>query len=294
VDVEVVAEGLAFPEGPAVDRDGVVHVVEIAAQRVTAIAADGTPRPVAHTGGGPNGAAFLADGSLVVCNNGGRWPDVPSTTTAGNPPLGAGVLQRVATDGTVTTLLEAIDGRPLNAPNDCAVDAEGGIWFTDPQWGSGPLEREGGAVCYLAPDGRAVRAWEGVLFPNGIGITEDGRFLVVCESMTGMLMSFPVKGPGQLGSPKPNGMVGRRSVPDGFCFDSRGRMIVAGHQTANLFVLEAADGRPVQVVDLPEAGPTNACFGGPDHRTLFVTSSDSGRLLAIEWPVPGMRLFPDR
>jgi gluconolactonase len=48
------------------------------------------------------------------------------------------------------------------------------------------------------------------------------------------------------------------------------------------------------VVDLPEAGPTNCCFGGDDFTTLYVTSSDQGNLLAIEWDVPGMRLHPDR
>jgi gluconolactonase len=71
-------------------------------------------------------------------------------------------------------------------------------------------------------------------------------------------------------------------------------MIIAGHQTSAVFVLDGADGRPVEVVDLADDGPTNACFGGPDFSTLYVTSSDMGRIVAIDWPRPGMRLHPDR
>ena len=35
---------------------------------------------------------------------------------------------------------------------------------------------------------------------------------------------------------------------------------------------------------------TNICFGGPDLRTAYITSSGLGLLYAMEWPVPGLRL----
>jgi gluconolactonase len=290
MDVEVIASGLRFPEGPAVDRQGRLHLVEIAGQHVTRVDRDGSTSVFAETGGGPNGCAFGPDGHLWVCNNGGRWPeDVASTAGVGRGPHGNGSIQRIDPDGKVDTVLTEVDGQQLNAPNDCAFDPDGGLWFTDPAWSGAP-----GSICHLAADGTARRAHLGLSFPNGIGVTDDGRFLVVCESMTGMMLSFRIDGPGRFGDPKPNGSIGRRSVPDGFCFDSEGRMIIAGHQTNSLFVLDASDGRPVEVVELPEKGPTNCCFGGDDFRTLYVTSSDEGRLLALRWPVPGMRLHPDR
>lgn len=290
MDVRVVATGLAFPEGPAVDPQGRLVVTEIGGKRISLVHDDGRVESYAETGGGPNGCAFAADGSLWVCNNGGSWPRVPSTENSGRPINGPGVLQKVNIDGSIVTALSEIEGRALNAPNDCVVDADGGVWFTDPAMGGGP-----GDVCYLGPDGAAVRAWSALAFPNGIGITDDGRFLVVCESMTGLLLGFRIEGPGVLAGPaRPNGHIGRRSIPDGFCFDSAGRMVVAGHQTNCLFVLEGSDGRPVEVIDLPDAGPTNCCFGGPDFTTLYVTSSDVGQVLALQWPVPGMKLFPDR
>lgn len=295
--VEVVATGLAFPEGPAAGPGGEVYVTEIAGQRVTKVDATGTTSVFADTGGGPNGANFGPDGYLYVANNGGRWPtDMPSTASSSTPPEGQGSIQRIAPDGTVEVVIDEIDGTPLNSPNDLGFDAEGGLYFTDPAWAGivgGP--RDEGPVCYLGADGSARRVAGGIGFPNGIGVREDGKTLIVCESLTGMMLSYRIEGPGRLSEgSKGNGMIGRRSVPDGFCFDELGRIIVAGHGTNQLFVLDGADGRPIEVVDLPDKGPTNCCFAGPDNRTLFITSSDKGELLALEWDVPGMVLFPDR
>jgi len=290
MDCTVVASGLPFPEGPAIDRQGRLHWVEIAGPRIARLEPDGSVATFADTGGGPNGCAFGPDGSLYVCNNGGSWPKAPSTEGRGKGENGPGRLQRISPDGsTVETVLSEIDGEALAGPNDLAFDAEGGLWFTDPRWGG-----EAASVCYLGPDGSAARAYTGVSFPNGIGVTDDGRFVIVCESMTGNLLGFRIDGPGRLGPPKANGNIGRRSIPDGFCFDSAGRMIIAGHQTNCLFVLDAADGRPRSVVELPDMGPTNCCFGGEDFQTLYVTSSDVGQVLALRWDVPGMRLHPDR
>jgi gluconolactonase len=35
---------------------------------------------------------------------------------------------------------------------------------------------------------------------------------------------------------------------------------------------------------------TNVCFGGDDLRTAYVTLSSTGRLVATDWPRPGLRL----
>jgi gluconolactonase len=43
---------------------------------------------------------------------------------------------------------------------------------------------------------------------------------------------------------------------------------------------------------VPENDPfvTNICFGGPDLRQAFITSSGRGKLYQTEWPFPGLRL----
>ena len=286
----VLAIGLMFPEGPSIGPDGQLYVVEIAGQRVSRVGTDGTVTTFADTGGGPNGCAFGPDGHLYVANNGGRWPhDLPSTARARRAPEGPGVIQRISPDGVVETYLDGVGGSPLNQPNDICFDDRGGFYFTDPVWGGGP-----GRVVYCSAEGQATVAHTGLAFPNGLGVTHDGQFLVVCDSMTGMLWSFKIDFPGFLGDPKPNGHLGRRSVPDGFCFDAEANLIVAGHQTNCLFVFASRDGRPLSTIALADQGPTNVCFGGPEHTTVFVTSSDVGQVTTLEWPVPGMKLFPDQ
>ena len=45
-----------------------------------------------------------------------------------------------------------------------------------------------------------------------------------------------------------------------------------------------------EYVTLPDAFTTNVCFAGDDHRTALITLSGSGRLVAMDWPRPGLAL----
>ena len=71
MDYDIIAEGLAFPEGPVWMADGSIILVEIAKGCLTRIWGDGKSEVIATPGGGPNGAAIGPDGALWVCNNGG-------------------------------------------------------------------------------------------------------------------------------------------------------------------------------------------------------------------------------
>src|SRR5262245_22577388 len=70
-DIRVVATGLLFPEGPVVEADGSVLIVEIQRETVSRVRPDGRVDIVSETGGGPNGLAVGPDGALYLCNNGG-------------------------------------------------------------------------------------------------------------------------------------------------------------------------------------------------------------------------------
>ena len=50
------------------------------------------------------------------------------------------------------------------------------------------------------------------------------------------------------------------------------------------------------VAQVPTGDPitTNICFGGPDMRTAFVTLSGTGRLVALDWPRPGLDITAPR
>src|ERR1041385_3735051 len=45
-------------------------------------------------------------------------------------------LTRTEHDASIPVLIEKLEGKPLNAPNDVVVSADGAIWFTDPLFGN--------------------------------------------------------------------------------------------------------------------------------------------------------------
>ena len=50
------------------------------------------------------------------------------------------------------------------------------------------------------------------------------------------------------------------------------------------------DGQTVEHTPMPDLLTTNICFGGDDLRTAFVTLSATGKLVAVDWPRPGLKL----
>lgn len=292
----VEAVGFAYPEGPCFDASGVLYTVELAGGVVSRVV-DGEREVWVRPGGSPNGAAFGADGTLYICNNGGNWgPNASTGMKAGFGGLPA-LIQAVTPDGTISTVADSCDGRRLNGPNDLVLDGVGGIWFTDPAWaprdasGSAPAaESPAGAVRYVGSDGLVSTLRENLVFPNGIAISPDGRQLIVGETGTGNILSAIIEGPGQLGDWGILARLGPDSFPDGMCFDSRDRLIVAGTGSGRLYVLDER-GTIEQELLMEDRDVTNVCFGGPDFSTLYVTEAEIGRVVTLEWDCAGSPLL---
>ncbi len=69
---EVVCEGVRFGEGPVWYGDGMLVVTSVADGALLRVdVASGDVSRFADTGGGANGAALAADGSMLVTQNGG-------------------------------------------------------------------------------------------------------------------------------------------------------------------------------------------------------------------------------
>jgi gluconolactonase len=297
----LIASGLQFPEGPIALPDGAFLVVEIAGQTLTRIEPDGRKVVVARTGGGPNGAALGPDGRCYVCNNGGfRWHRRGDTLIPGHAAddYDGGRIEAVdLASGRVEVLYSSCNGHRLCGPNDLVFDAHGGFWFTD-IGKSYRRTRDKGGVYYATADGRSIQE---VIYPlegpNGIGLSADGRELYVADSPTGRLWRFEVAAPGAIRKDKRDffGAYGEviASVPghrmfDSLALDSAGNVCVA--TIPGGITVFAPDGGLVEEILLSDPLTTNICFGGPDLRTAYVTLSSTGRLIALDWPRPGLRL----
>ncbi len=78
MDIQLVTEGLFFPEGPIAMADGSVILVEIGGKRLTRVGpSTGPSRRWPSSAAWPNGAAVGPDGAIYVVNNGGafKFPD---------------------------------------------------------------------------------------------------------------------------------------------------------------------------------------------------------------------------
>jgi gluconolactonase len=306
----LILDGFQFPEGPVVLPNGDLLVCEIKGQCITKVfqGSDGTwaKELWASVPGGPNGAALCADGSVIVCNNGGSFTwlnrgglcvpgPLPETWTGGR-------IERVnPVSREVTVLYQtsvAADGSEvaLRGPNDLVLDGHGGFWFTDHGVRTErSADRTG--IHYALLDGSSCRE---VIFPvnepNGIGMTEDGTRLWWAETHTGRIFSRAVTAPGQLGAAGPyNGLAAGLSgmqLLDSLAVDADGNACVATLIDAGITVCSES-GETVKV-PIPEAfrDPmvTNICFGGLERRTAYITLSGTGQLISMPWPVSGATL----
>jgi len=308
-EIREITSGLEFPEGPVAMNDGSVLVVEIKRGTLTRVRPDGSKEIVAETGGGPNGAAIGPDGMVYICNNGGiKW--AKDGGPAEGLPAGykGGSIQRVnLASGKVETLYTECNGHPLRGPNDLVFDATGGFWFTD--FGKvGERQRDRTGVYYAKPDGSLIKE---MVFPidgpNGIGLAPGDKRLYVAQTFEGRVWQWDIPRPGELarvageGGPLLAGPGGGKLLAglpgyqllDSLAVDSAGNVCVATLINGGITVISPA-GAVVEFIPTGDPLTTNICFGGPDLKTAYMTLTSTGKLAAIDWPRPGLKLHYTR
>ncbi len=183
-----------------------------------------------------------------------------------------GGFARLSPDG-LRMLAEVEAGEPHRRMNDGKVDPWGGFvagTLLDDQ--SAPT----GTLYRLGPDG-AVRAGEtGLTCPNGLDWSPDGSRLYHADSPTGRLDVCALDADTHLPvARRPLAAVDPPGVPDGLTLDTDGCFWVALWDGSRI-CRYTPDGRLDRAVELPVSRPTSCAFGGPDLRTLFVTSARHG------------------
>jgi gluconolactonase len=304
-----ITTGLKFPEGPVAMNDGSVLVVEVTRGTLTRVRPNGSKEVVAETGGGPNGAAFGPDGKVYVCNNGGLKFTADGHPTEGLPDgYTGGYIQRVDIDnGKVETLYTECNGHRLRGPNDIVFDATGGFWFSD----FGKMQerqRDRTGLYYAKADGSSIKE---MVFPidgpNGIGLAPGDTRLYAAQTFEGRVWQWDIPRPGELtrtegeGGPLLAGPGGGKLLTglpgyqllDSMAVDSAGNVCVATLINGGITVI-SPDGKSVEFIPTGDPLTTNICFGGPDLKTAYITLSGSGRLVAMDWPRPGLKLHYSR
>ena len=257
--VEVLLDGLTFPEGPRW-RDGRLWFSDFYTQRVIAVDGSGQAETIAHVPQRPSGLGWRPDGTLLIV----------SMLDRALLALEHGALRRVAD-------LSALAGGPCN---DMVVDGQGRTYI-----GNFGYDRHGGeaprTTCLVRVDGdgSVIRAAEGLTFPNGMAITPDGRTLIVAETYGHRISAFAIDGEGGLGARRVFAeMPG--VYPDGLCLDAEGAIWVAdarGHEASRVF----EGGRVAERIAVGERTVFASMLGGDDRRTLFLcTSTGSGPAMA--------------
>jgi gluconolactonase len=275
--MEVIAEGLGFPEGPVVMADGSVIVVEVMAGRITRCW-NGRTETVCEIGGGPNGAAIGPDGALWVCNNGGLTHDGAHT---------GGRIERVdLASGRFERVHEACDGKPLKAPNDLVFAADGRLWFTD----FGTLEADGkkfGGLHTAAPGGEVIEVARRAISYNGVGLSPDGAHVYTADTFQARLYRFAARP--VLQEPQ---YVATARGPVGF--DSLAVTAAGNICVATVFgggITTITPGGATRFLPVPgDDTVTNIAFGGEDMRDAWITLSMAGKLVKTRWEEPGLRL----
>jgi gluconolactonase len=208
--------------------------------------------------------------------------------------------------GAVTVLADKWKDKPFNAPNDLVVHPDGGIWFTDPGYGSLVGYEGNKGELYLKEavyrvDARTAKidlVTDEIFKPNGLCFSPDYKKLYVVDTgashypqapqnikvwdvIDGKKLSRGVEFTSM--KLKTNdrefngGSDGIRADVDGNIWASAG-WAGAGYDGVHIF---APDGHRIGQVLLPETC-SNLCFGGPKRNRLFVTASQSLYAVYVE------------
>lgn len=296
----ILAEGLAFPEGPVAMADGSVLVVEIRTGRITRVAPDGRTETVATPGGGPNGMAVGPDGALYVCNNGGfEWYEQDGILLPGlaAADYSGGRIERIdIATGRVERLYDSCDGHRLSGPNDIVFDAHGGFYFTD-LGKHFAHSTDAGGLFYARPDGSAITRLIHGPDLNGVGLSPDGGTVYAASTSRRVVLAFDIVSPGVL-APEPLPAVPGRFVTtwpnktylDSMAIEADGRIAQATLiEDAGITRIDPATGARA-LLRFPDLLTTNICFGGADMMDAYVCLSTTGKLAKCRWPSPGLKL----
>jgi sugar lactone lactonase YvrE len=276
---QLVADGFSFTEGPRWRNDR-LFVSDMFNHQVVTIDQAGQASILCDVPEQPSGLGFAPDGALLVVSQKDR--------------------RVMRWNGSELVLWSDLSEILPFMCNDMVVDAAGRAYVGNFGWNSDedPTPRET-AIALVQPDGSAAVAADGLIFPNGMAISEDGGTLFVAETYGARISAFDIATDGSLRNHRIwasftdqrfasiHDAIGAGVIlPDGIALDAEGALWI-GDAAGRAAVRVAEGGAVVGQVATGAMTPYAVALGGPDRRTLFICASTP--LLEIELPFrPGV------
>ncbi|WP_289109624.1 SMP-30/gluconolactonase/LRE family protein [uncultured Alistipes sp.] len=255
---ELLASGFRFTEGPAWCEDGYLLFSDLYGNKIYKWSEKERITTFLSPSESSNGICY--DGSRFwVCRHAARDIAV------------------LGKDGMIASFVGSYDGRKLNSPNDIAVSRQGTVYFTDPDYGVEPEDREldfEGLYYVVNGSDAAVLADDSMTKPNGVALSPDHTKLYVCESSSNTIHVFDLTSAGAPANKRTLCKISGDGEVDG----------IACHKSGYLFIAFSAGGIVIVSPEGEQQGHIafsakdrirNLCFGEDDGNTLFVTASQS-------------------
>ncbi len=279
-EVEQIATGFTFTEGPIWMADGSLHFSDMPGDKRRRWHPDEGVTVLRDPSNKCNGMTLDNDGNLIVCEH------VTSSVVRESP------------EGGRETLATHWGDKELNSPNDVIVARDGSIIFTDPTYGRMPgfgLERDQdldfqGVYRIPAGGGDLQLLVDDFAQPNGLCFTADESLLYINDTDRAHIRVFDVGADHQLS----NGRVfaenigtadlAKGDLVDGMKLDERGNVYVTGPEGVLVF---SPGGEHLGTIKIPEP-VGNLNWGDDDWKSLYIPASTS--VYRVRMNVAGNRL----
>jgi sugar lactone lactonase YvrE len=288
-DVELVATGFVFTEGPIWHPDGFLVFSDPGDNRQYRITPGDMPILI-RQGESPDGSTLDINGRLITCDQAGRKVVIVDPW-----------------NGNIETLVDNYQGKKMNMCNDIVGKSDGTLYFSDPEALLTDEQKEIGtsALYKVDTDRNLTMIADDVSSPNGVAFCPDESLLYAVDTRPDPhIKVYDVLTDGTLANSRrfaempyiktlaPGSFTHAVSnlsrpaheasgVPDGIKVDVEGRVYCTG--TGGTLVWEA-DGRFLGVINTPEL-PANCGFGDSDNRTLYLCSRTS--VYRVRMTTPG-------